>query len=244
MLELGVIGHDPRVEGGLGLFDGVKALLAEELIAHRAVQSFNLAGGGRMVGRGETVLDAVVETDPVKEHGGGLGLVFAGEDTTVVRQDLLRWAVTLEGEQQSVTDRAGRGPLDQLSTHAVAAVVIDAGHAADRRAVTEIDPSDHVHLPHLHRTSALEAPVVLGATTTRCRHDELMTHECTVDRRATRGALTELVHQLRAQRARSPARVLTAHHHEARLDPRIHLRRARVATSDRPAPRVRRWRSG
>jgi hypothetical protein len=36
-----------------------------------------------MVGRGETVLDGVVETDPVKEHGGGLGLVFAGEDTTI-----------------------------------------------------------------------------------------------------------------------------------------------------------------
>jgi hypothetical protein len=81
------------------------------------------------------VLDAVVETDPVKEHQGGLRLVLAGEDATVVRQDLLRRAVTLEGEQQGVTDRAGRRTLDQVGAHAVATVVIDAGHAADRRAV-------------------------------------------------------------------------------------------------------------
>ena len=43
----------------------------------------DLAGRGRMVGRRQSVLDAVVETDPVKEHGGGLGLVFAGEDATI-----------------------------------------------------------------------------------------------------------------------------------------------------------------
>ena len=169
VLALGVVGHDPLVERHLGLFDGVKDVLGEELVAHRAVQSFDLAGRGRMVGRGEAVLDAVVEADPVKEHGGGLGVVLASEDATIVRQDLLGWAVTLEGEEERVTDRAGGRALDQVGTHAVTAVVIDAGHAADRRAVREIDPSDHVHLPHLHRTGALEALVVLNPAPARRR---------------------------------------------------------------------------
>jgi hypothetical protein len=91
-------------------------------------------------------------------------------------------------------------------THAVATVVIDAGHTADRRAVREIDPSHHVHLPHLRRAGALQAPVVLGATPTWCRHDELVTHECAIDRRATRRVLAELVHQTLTPRRTCPKR--------------------------------------
>lgn len=68
VLSVVVVVGNPRIQGRLCLLDRVEAVLREELLAHGLVQPFDLAGGGRRVGGGEDVLDAVVQTDAVEQH--------------------------------------------------------------------------------------------------------------------------------------------------------------------------------
>jgi hypothetical protein len=72
VLTLGVVVLHPEIERGLGGLDGVETPQVEELLAHGAVQPFDLAGGGRRVGGSQEVANAVVLADAVEEHVGRL----------------------------------------------------------------------------------------------------------------------------------------------------------------------------
>jgi hypothetical protein len=61
----------------------VKGVELKELSTHGAMQSLDFAGGGWGIRRGESVRDAVVQTDPIEEHDGRFGLVLAGKDATI-----------------------------------------------------------------------------------------------------------------------------------------------------------------
>ena len=75
------------------------------------------------------------------------GLVFSREDATIVRQNLLGHALTLQRQVQRVTDRLDGGACDELRTHTEPRVVVDPGHAVQRGAIAEIDPASKCCFP-------------------------------------------------------------------------------------------------
>lgn len=145
MVAVGVVGLDPCIEGVLCVVDRLEAMLSEEVLAQRAMQSLDLPGRGRRVRGGEDVLDAVVQADAVEQHGGALQA--AGEDLAVVSEDLLGDAVSMQGLEQRVAYRPGRGPLDESGHDAEARVVVDPRHHRQRHAVRQSHVAHDVDLP-------------------------------------------------------------------------------------------------
>ena len=171
--------------------------------------------------------DAVVQTDPIEQHGGGLSGEPAGEDLAVVRKDLLGHPVARQALDECVTHGPRGRPNDQLGDHAEPRVVIDPGDDLALRAVSEHHPAHHVHLPKLHGPGALPAAVVLLPSSARLGIDQAVAHQAAVDRGAG-GRLLQLPSQLRKDGARTPAGMGFPQGDDPRLDLRSDLVRAPI----------------
>jgi hypothetical protein len=73
------------------------------------------------------VADAVLVADPVKQHHRRLAAELAGEDLTVIRQDLIGDAVLTQSVHQRIADRTSRRSHHQPRADAEARMVVDAG---------------------------------------------------------------------------------------------------------------------
>jgi hypothetical protein len=62
------LAHPPIHRGLRGGQIRERHVVVEQLAAQRPVEPLDLAGGGRMAGRGQPVDDAVVAADPVEQH--------------------------------------------------------------------------------------------------------------------------------------------------------------------------------
>ncbi len=87
---------DPGIESLLGEGKGGEDLATEELLAEGPVEPLHFARCGRRCRGGQAVGDAVLPTDLVEEHLGGLEAEPVGEDLAIVGEDLFGDPVALE----------------------------------------------------------------------------------------------------------------------------------------------------
>ncbi len=97
----------PSVDGFLGLVDAVEVAAPEQLGAQGAVEPFYLPDGGGGAGCGESRGDAVLPADPFEEDLTGSDPTAPGEHCPVVRQHLIRRAVTAQCPREGGSDVTG-----------------------------------------------------------------------------------------------------------------------------------------
>src|SRR5436190_22070555 len=98
------------------------------------------------MGSGEAVADAVLSTDLVEQHLGGLDPEAVGEDLAVVGEDLLWHPVALEGLDEEAAHSSGGGPHQdpaQTQYREWSSMPVSTLHSVPS---ASRDPSDHVHL--------------------------------------------------------------------------------------------------
>lgn len=121
------------------------------------MEAFDLAGGGRGIGRGQDVVDPVLAADAVEEHLHRRLEQATGEDLAVVGQDLVRHAVPAQSGAEAFTDLARPFAVHEAGRDAVPGVVIQAGEGLGRGSIRELEAADHIELPQLHRRGSLPA---------------------------------------------------------------------------------------
>lgn len=184
------------------------------------MEALDLAGGGRRVGLGQPLGDALLPADALKQHLTVGRVEPAGEDLAVIGQQLLRNAVALQRRGEHAAHRASGGVGDQSGGHTEPGVVIDPGDHLGFLPAGQPDPAHDVHLPQLHGPIALPAPVVGAASSPLAGLDELVADQRAVDRRPRRDRLqvpAQLPGQLMPQPPRSPPGMLRAPLADARL---------------------------
>jgi hypothetical protein len=159
----------------------------------------------------------------------------AGEHLAVVGQDLLRHPVPAQRRGQPVTHRPGAFGRHQRRAHAVPGVVIQAGQRLRRRPVGQPDPADDVHLPQLHRRTALPALPRLSPPPAGTGLDQRGPGQRPVDPGLTGQRRHAPAGQLHHDPPRAPRPMHPAQLEHRRLDQRRHLMRAR----SRPARPIR-----
>ena len=130
------------------------------------------------------MIDPVLAADPVEQHLDVFGCEAAGEDLPVVGEDLLGHAVGPKGVGEVAADRAARGFGHRPGADDEAGVIIDAGEDLGARPVGQTYPPHDVHLPQLHRASALPAAEPAVTTAPGTRVDERRSFERAIDTRA------------------------------------------------------------
>ncbi len=193
------------------------------------MQPLHLARRGRRPRRGQQVLGSRSprRSGRTTPHWPTPRPEPTGEHLPVVGQDLLRDAMATQRGQQRLTHRPGGGPRDQHRRHHEPGVVVDPGHTLDLDPVGQVDPTDHVHLPQLHRPPPLPAPIVAAPSTAQLRVDPAVTHQGPIDAGPTRHRLHVLLLELVADPVRTPARMQVPDRQHHRLDLRAHLVRTR-----------------
>ena len=193
------------------------------------MKTLDLARRGRMRGLGEQVADALLLADAVEEHDRRMGpREPAGEHSPVVGEQLVRHPMPGQRSAERRAHRARIGSLHDAGTRAESRMVVDAGEQRHHGGVGEPE-AHHVHLPELHRTRPLPAPVHRALATPSEGLDELVAVQQAIDAGRSWNPGHALAAQLVDQAPRPPARMVTAQvtHHA------LHLRRDLVRTPRR-----------
>src|ERR671910_205152 len=106
-------------------------------------------------------------------------------------------------------------------------MVIDRGDDARLPTIREPHTPDDVHLPELHRPGPFPTLVISALLAPRLDFDQPVTHQAAIDRRPPWHRHHPVTFEAMTDRARPPARMLTAQLHDARLDLGKHLMRTR-----------------
>ncbi len=157
-----VVGVHPLADGSLGGRQaGEGPAAVQQFTAQGAVPTFDLPGGGRRVRLGQLGADPVLPADPLEEDLGGAGPgEAAGELLAVVGEHLGRDPVDSHGAHERVGHRPARRRGQNLGDHDEAGVIVDAGEHLALPPVGEVDATDQVELPQVHRRLALPALVL------------------------------------------------------------------------------------
>ena len=173
------------------------------------MEALDLPGRGRRARRREPVRDPVAPADLVEQHLAAAAEAI-GELLAVIGEHLLRRAVALQRLAERQADRAAGRALDHPREHAIARVVIHAGHDPPlaqlaRSRVDQPRPVDDVQLPELHRRRPLPTHIVRALAPSRARDHQPVADQDAVDRRARR-------QRLRRRRRRASAHAGSAAH--------------------------------
>jgi hypothetical protein len=162
---VGVVAGHPRVHRGLGRLHGLEQLgVVEEVGPQRPVQPLNLAVLVRRRRLGEPVRDAVLAADLVEQHltpRRPVPVEPIGELLAVIRDHLLRHPIPRQCLRECEAHRPRGGPLHDGRHHTESGVIIDPGDQLGLpqfpgHGVDQLDTSDDVDAPQLHRTGPLE----------------------------------------------------------------------------------------
>jgi hypothetical protein len=107
------------------------------------------------------VADAVIGADPAEHDRTRAGPEPRCEHLPVVREDLLRDAVLVQGSGQRLAHWPGGGPQHRFGADDEPGMAVDPGDDLHFLPTGQEHPAHDVHLPQLHRPPPFPAAVIL-----------------------------------------------------------------------------------
>ena len=186
------------------------------------MRTLDLAGRGGAAGLGENVFDPILATDLVEEDFRVVATKTASQYLAVFGQYLFRHAPSGQCRNEVLTDQSGGGFRHHAATDEKTTVIVDARKDLRFGAVGREDRSHDVHLPELHRSSALPALIGLEHLLPFALHDETASKQRTVDRHMARRIEGRLL-QLELNALGSPEVMTLSHVEDPHFDLTVDL---------------------